>query len=240
MSWQRRTGAVLVAAGSLLLAVAVVPTVYGRVMAHVAVAEFRAEGGAHSLWDSARIRAYQRSLGMAMTPPEAVLRVPRLGLEAPVFEGTGELAMNRGLGHIAGTAEPGAAGNVAIAGHRDGFFRPLKDVRVGDVIEVQRAGSGAAQQTDRYVVQRTAIISPADAAVLQPTSVRTLTLVTCYPFYFVGAAPQRFIVQARQVFDQASTHVPVARPPAVRGEGRPFQSSPTIYQSIPQSIPGDE
>jgi sortase A len=243
MSWQRRTGAVLVAAGSLLLAVAVVPTVYGRVMAHVAVAEFRAAGGAHSLWDSARIRAHQRSLGVAMTPPEAVLRVPRLGLEAPVFEGTGDLEMNRGLGHIAGTAMPGAAGNVAIAGHRDGFFRPLKDVRVGDVIEVQRRGSTAAQ-TDRYVVERTTIISPADAAVLQPTSVRTLTLVTCYPFYFVGAAPQRFIVQARQVFDEASTQASVARPPAARGEASQFQSpqtmSPSVSQTIPQSIPGDE
>ena len=205
MNWRHRTGAVLAAAGVALLAVAVVPTVYGRVMAHVAVAEFRAQSPANGLWDGARVRAYERTLGQTMPAPEAVLRVPRLGVEAPVFEGASDLAMNRGLGHIAGTALPGQAGNVAVAGHRDGFFRPLKDVRVGDVIEVERPGrAGEANQasavTDRYVVERTAIVSPKDNTVLrsQP-GVAELTLVTCYPFYFVGAAPQRFVVQASRV-----------------------------------------
>ena len=210
MNWQRTTGATLAAAGAMLLAVAVVPTVYGRVMAHVAVAEFRAESPANGLWDSARIRAYERSLSQTMPAPEAVLRVPRLGVEAPVFEGTSDLAMNRGLGHIAGTALPGQVGNVAVAGHRDGFFRPLKDVRVGDVIEVERAGEGKA--TDRYIVQRTAIIAPTETSVLRSQAgVAELTLVTCYPFYFVGAAPKRFVVQA--VRDSAVPHSSAIRPP---------------------------
>ena len=202
MNWRQRAGAVLAAAGVLLLAVAVAPMVYGRMMAHVAVAEFRAESPAKSLWDGARIRAYERSLSQTMPVPEAVLRLPRLGMEAPVFEGTSDLAMNRGLGHIAGTALPGQAGNVAIAGHRDGFFRPLKDVRVGDLIEVERpAQAGRSDATDRYIVRSTAVISPEENSVLRSQAgIAELTLVTCYPFYFVGAAPQRFVVQASRVF----------------------------------------
>jgi sortase A len=202
MNWRHRTGAVLAAAGAMLLAVAVVPTVYGRVMAHVAVAEFRAQSPAKSLWDGARIRAYERTLSETMPAPEAVLRVPRLGVEAPVFAGTSDLEMNRGLGHIAGTALPGQAGNFAVAGHRDGFFRPLKDVRVGDVIEVERPGPQGepSEVTDRYVVERTRIIAPMNNSVLRSEAgVAELTLVTCYPFYFVGAAPQRFVVQASRV-----------------------------------------
>jgi sortase A len=213
MNWRHRTGAVLAAAGVVLLAAAAVPTVYGRVMAHVAVAEFRAQSPAHSLWDGARIRAYERALGQTMPAPEAVLRVPRLGVEAPVFEGTSDLAMNRGLGHIAGTALPGQAGNVAVAGHRDGFFRPLKDVRVGDVIEVERPGQATDEKLiDRYIVHSTAIISPDENSVLRSQAgVAELTLVTCYPFYFVGAAPQRFVVQA--VRDSDVTHSSAIKPP---------------------------
>ncbi len=210
---RRTCGAVVAAAGVVLLAIAVVPSVYGRVMAHVAVAEFRAQSPAQGLWDSARIRAYERTLSQTMPAPEAVLRVPRLGVEAPVFEGTGDLAMNRGLGHIAGTALPGQVGNVGVAGHRDGFFRPLKDVKVGDVIEVERPGQAGqpSQLTDRYFVRRTAIIAPQENAVLRSQAgVAELTLVTCYPFYFVGAAPQRFIVQA--VRDSVSPHPSTIRP----------------------------
>ena len=201
MHWQRKSGILLMAAGSLLLAVWLAPTVYGRASAGLAVAAFRAQGGSNRLWDAARIRAYQRTLDVAIGEPEAILRVPKAGIEVPVYEGTGDLALNRGVGHIPGTAMPGAnrnlAGNIAITGHRDGFFRGLKDVIPGDRIELERGGS-----VQRYVVETTRVVFPGDTSVLNPTDSNTkdsarLTLITCYPFYYVGAAPQRFVVQAR-------------------------------------------
>jgi sortase A len=198
MNWPRKLGVSLVAVGALLLAVYLVPTVYGTAMSHLAIAQFRAESSTNSLWDSARIRAYKRTLAISFAPPEAVLRVRRIGIEVPVLEGTSDATLNRGVGHIPGTALPGETGNLAITGHRDGFFRPLKDVVAGDIIELQRAGQrpGQAPLIDRYVVRNIKIVFPNDTSVLNHTTDSTLTLVTCYPFYFVGAAPQRFIVQA--------------------------------------------
>lgn len=195
MNWQHKAGAVLATAGALLMTVYAVPTVYGKAMAHIAVAEFRAQSSSNSLWDSARIHAYQDSLKVGMEPIEAILRVPKAGIEVPVFEGTSDLVMNRGVGHVSGTAMPGRAGNLAIAGHRDGFFRGLKDVRQGDVIEIQHSITGG-ERIDRYVVRTLKIITPNDTSVLKPTDGQTLTLITCYPFYYVGAAPERYIVQA--------------------------------------------
>jgi sortase A len=191
MHWQRKAGAVLVATGTLLLAIAVVPMLYGRAMSHLAVAAFRAQSRSHSRWDSARIRAYKHTLAVAMDRPEAVLRVPKADIEVPVYEGTSELVLNRGAGHVTGTAMPGSDGNVAITGHRDGFFRGLKDVALGDTIELQRASV-----TDRYVVRSIRTVSPKDISVLKRTDGPTLTLITCYPFYFVGSAPQRYIIEA--------------------------------------------
>jgi sortase A len=198
MNWQRKTGVALMVAGGLLLSGYLVPTVYGKAMAHIAVAQFRAQNHTNSLWDSARIRAYQQTLGVAMAPPEAVLRVPRVGIEVPVFEGTTDLILNRGVGHIGGTALPGQSGNLAITGHRDGFFRGLKDITVGDRIEVQHesAASRPGSQTDIYLVQKISVVFPTDTSVLNITNSSTLTLITCYPFYYVGAAPQRYVVQA--------------------------------------------
>ena len=112
-------------------------------------------------------------------------------LEVPVLDGTDEVTLNRGVGRIASTALPGQGGNIGIAGHRDGFFRRLKDVRTGDAIELATMSG-----TDIYVVDRIGVISPNDVAVLQPRTKDSVTLVTCYPFYFVGPAPRRFIVQA--------------------------------------------
>ena len=95
------------------------------------------------------------------------------------------------MGHIDGTPKPGDAGNVGLAGHRDGFFRPLKDVAVGDLIEL-----AAGERVDRYRVTETLIVDPSDVWVLDRTESPSLTLVTCYPFYFIGSAPKRFIVRA--------------------------------------------
>jgi sortase A len=146
-----------------------------------------------SLWDASRIRAYARALTRPAPPPLAVLRIPRLGLEVPVLEGTDEWTLDRAAGHIEGTAAPAERGNVAIAGHRDGYFRVLKDIAVGDVLELAlRAG------VRRFRVDRLSIVGPEDAEVIAPTTESLVTLVTCYPFYFVGSAPQRFIVRAME------------------------------------------
>src|SRR5262249_26967786 len=99
--------------------------------------------------------------------------------------------LDRAVGHIEGTAAPADPGNIGIAGHRDGFFRVLKDIAAGDVLElVLRSG------VRRFRVDRLTIVGPDDAEVIAPTTRSMVTLVTCYPFYFVGSAPQRFIVQA--------------------------------------------
>jgi len=197
MDWRRKVGGGLMVAGKLLVGVYAVPTVYGAAMSRIAVAQFRAESASHRDWDSARIRAYQRSLLVKFAPPEAVLRISKIGLEVPVLEGDDALTLNRGVGHIPGTAMPGQVGNVGVAGHRDGFFRGLKDLAAGDVIEMQRAGAG--DTVDRYVVRNVAIVMPADTSLLKNTSGSELTLVTCYPFRYVGSAPQRYVVQASLV-----------------------------------------
>jgi sortase A len=120
-----------------------------------------------------------------------VLRIPGIKLEVPVLAGTDDWTLNRAVGHIEETAMPGADGNSGIAGHRDGFFRGLKDVHVGDELVLQTRGAD-----ERYLVERIWVVDPEDVSVLDPTPTRALTLVTCYPFYFVGPAPQRFIVRA--------------------------------------------
>lgn len=144
-----------------------------------------------SLWSPDRITAYEHSLQRYFPAPLAVLRISKVHLEVPVLEGTDDLALNRGVGHIVGTVRPGENGNIGIAGHRDGFFRALKDVGPGDVIELVTPES-----TDTYVVDRVVLVSPEDVSVLAPRSVSSITLVTCYPFYYVGSAPKRYIVQA--------------------------------------------
>ncbi len=143
------------------------------------------------LWSLKRITAYQDSLKQHFAPPLAVLEIPKIDLEAPVFDGTDDLTLNRGVGRIVGTAHPGEGGNVGIAGHRDGFFRGLKDVVVGDRIELRTL-----KRTETYRVSNIQITSPTDIRVLADQGVPSLTLVTCYPFYFIGNAPRRYIVRA--------------------------------------------
>ena len=120
--------------------------------------------------------------------------IPRLGLSVVVAEGIGEATLMRAGGHIPGTSFPGKRGNVGIAGHRDTLFRPLRNIRQNDVIALTTL---AGQY--RYRVTSTKIVSPANVTVLQSDGHEILTLVTCYPFYFVGPAPDRFIVRAQRV-----------------------------------------
>lgn len=136
--------------------------------------------------------------GSRREPPVAELlgriRVPRLGLSVIVVEGTGPLALRRAVGHIPGSALPGEPGNVAISGHRDTHFRPLRDIQRDDLIQVETLHGDF-----RYRVVSTVIVSPDHVVVLAPGEGENLTLVTCYPFNFAGAAPDRFIVQAKRV-----------------------------------------
>jgi sortase A len=144
----------------------------------------------YSPWANQRTKLYQANLGKHVESL-AVLRIPALDLEVPVLEGTDEITLNRGVGRIAGTSLPGQGDNIGIAGHRDGFFRRLKDIRTGDTIELVTMSG-----TDAFVVDRIRVTNPADVSVLQPRTKHSLTLVTCYPFYFVGPAPSRYIVEA--------------------------------------------
>ncbi|AFL87122.1 sortase family protein, LPXTG-site transpeptidase [Terriglobus roseus DSM 18391] len=178
-------------AGTVLLGFWCVPMVYGLVFSHVVLARFQAHHAETMAWAPGRVAAYRDALKVAAPPATAVLRIPRVGIEVPVMEGTSKLVMNLGAGHIEGTASPGGAGNVALASHRDGYFRHLKDVRVGDRIEMSTA-----QGTDVYQVEQLQVVSPRDVSSLQPTAKPVLTLVTCYPFFYLGPAPQRYIVRA--------------------------------------------
>jgi sortase A len=122
------------------------------------------------------------------------IEIPRLGLSAIVMEGTRTSTLRRAVGHISGTALPGQPGNVGISGHRDTFFRPLRNIRQNDIVTLTTLLGEY-----RYRVLSTRIVRPDDGAVLDPGENQILTLVTCYPFYFVGPAPRRFIVRAERV-----------------------------------------
>jgi len=122
------------------------------------------------------------------------IEIQRLGMSVAVAEGTDDPTLRRAVGHIAGTALPGQLGNIGIAAHRDTFFRPLRNIRRDDIITLTTL-----RGQYRYRVVSTKVVDPADVAVLNSDGSEILTLVTCYPFYFVGSAPRRFIVRAARV-----------------------------------------
>ena len=119
--------------------------------------------------------------------------IPRLGVSVAILQGTNARILRLGVGHIEGTALPGESGNSGIAGHRDTFFRELKDVRRNDEIELQTADGRF-----HYQVDWAKVVAPDDTSVLTPSTESALTLVTCYPFYFVGPSPNRFVVRAHK------------------------------------------
>jgi sortase A len=159
-----------------------------------------------TLWSPKRIAEYEDSLATYFTPAIGILRIPKIHVEVPLLDGTDELALNRGVGRIAGTASPGQPGNIGIAGHRDGFFRGLKDVALGDIVEVVTQ-----RRTETYVIDNVVIVDPHDTSVLRARQRPSLTLVTCYPFHFIGSAPQRYIVQASLADSVAETTRTVER-----------------------------
>jgi sortase A len=134
-------------------------------------------------------------------PPTAVasglmgrIEIARLGLSAMIIEGDGPATLRRAVGHIPGTSLPGQNGNVALTGHRDTFFRPLRNVRRNDIITLTTL-----QGQYRYRVLSTQVVTPDNVSILDSGENEILTLITCHPFYFVGPAPDRFIVRAERI-----------------------------------------
>lgn len=144
-------------------------------------------------WSPARIASFLAARAPLGAERLALLELPALDLSVVVLAGSDEWSLNRGVGHIPGTASPGEAGNVGIAGHRDGFFRALQRAQVGDVARVRLPG---AERASAYRIEWIRIVRPEDTWVLAPTAEPSLTLVTCHPFYFVGHAPERYVVRA--------------------------------------------
>ena len=192
----------------------------GRAYSHMTVARFHSavesqpNGGTsahpgaiavdYSLWSEKRIHEYEATLAEHFDQPLGILRIKKISLEVPIFNGTDDRILNRGVGRIIGTAQIGQEGNLGIAGHRDGFFRGLKDVNVGDIVEL------ATEEDSRiYTIDSIKIVSPNDVSVLKSDATSSLTLVTCYPFYFIGSAPQRYIVHASLNGASQSSQEPV-------------------------------
>jgi len=121
------------------------------------------------------------------------LDIPRIGVSVAVLQGTGSRTLRLGVGHIESTSFPWDSGNIGIAGHRDTFFRPLRDIRKRDEIQLQTA-----EGLFHYQVDWIKVVTPDDVSVLAPSTESVLTLVTCYPFQFLGAAPKRLIVRAHR------------------------------------------
>ncbi len=153
------------------------------------------------------------------------LEIPRLHLEAVVREGTGDKTLDVALGHISGTALPGQNGNVAIAGHRDRLFRGLKDIEPSDQIVFETLHTKFV-----YQVEGTQIVKPAEVSVLKAGVYPELTLVTCYPFSYIGSAPDRFIVKARQV-----AQIPTGQtlPEATVAAVAPATTQPAVARPAP-------
>ncbi len=153
----------------------------------------------YTLWSSKRIDDYHEGNEQRDDPPLAIMSIETLDLKVPIYNGTDEINLNRGAGRIKGTAWIDSPGNLGIAGHRDGFFRVLKDIQLGDSINMLTH-----QGKTEFVVSSITIVDPTDVSVLAPTDESTITLVTCYPFYFVGHAPKRYIVKGELVSSQVS------------------------------------
>lgn len=204
----KRLEMVLLIVGVALVGFAAAVYFGGRLYSRMAVQKFHVEAQSlppdtprrevksvfpvdYSLWSPKRIKEYEATLAQHFDEPLALLRIDRIKLEVPVFDGTDDRILDRGLGRIEGTARIGESGNVGIAGHRDGFFRGLKDINLGDTMVLETA---TASQT--YVIDSIKLVTPDDVSVLKREETPALTLVTCYPFYFIGSAPQRFIVHA--------------------------------------------
>lgn len=192
----KRASAILGVIGALLLGYWL--TVHIQVRLFQSEARSRISIGEHPNPSAASKDTLQVDSNTPVVPrhPEpgsliATLDIPRIGLSVAVVEGVDEEQLRVAAGHVPGTAFPGENSNVAFAAHRDTHFRPLRSVRLDDKVEMT-----AGNRLYQYRVVSTKIVKPKDIQVLYPTNRETLTLVTCYPFNYIGAAPSRFIVRA--------------------------------------------
>lgn len=217
-STQRTIERALLLAGLIPLAVYAGSRIQGVVLSRLAVQRFETaarkgpiadnpgKSGAASqievsVWSESRIHIYKQSLVRHASPVSAVLRRTNIQWELPGGTGTGTLGLNRGIGWITGTTQPGQSGNFGPAGRRDGSFRRLKDLGVG-----LRAELVTHDTTDPSVIHKVRVVNPQDVSVLRPGP-PSLTFVTCHPFYCVGGAPQRYGVKAsilRSVSDRVA------------------------------------
>ena len=152
-----------------------------------------------SMWAEKMIAKYEKVKNTG-DAPLAMLKIERLNVEAPVYFGTKKVTLDRGIGIVEGTANLGEVGNIGISGHRDSFFRPLKDIKLGDKIEMRTP-----EGIQDFEVTDISIVDALDVSVLDPTNTTVLTLITCHPFYYVGYAPDRYIVKATPVDDSGNT-----------------------------------
>jgi len=169
----------LLGVGAAALAYAGGSVVYGNVAQRAAARTF----------DRAAVADHA---DLAEGDPVGRLEVPRIGLSVMVLQGVGEATLIAGAGHVPGTPSPGGDGNVVIAAHRDTFFRKLEGVVRGDRIQM-----ATARGRYEYVVESSEVVDPEDTQVMESRARDELTLVTCYPFHYVGSAPKRFVVHAR-------------------------------------------
>jgi len=144
------------------------------------------------------------------------IQVPRLRLNAMVVQGDSPASLKRAVGHLIRSALPGEWGNVALAGHRDTFFRPLRDIRLGDEIRFKTR-----ERSFEYRVESIEVVAPTDIRVLKSSTGHDLTLLTCFPIYYVGPAPKRLVVRAREV--DGMVREQFARENEVKGLGEPLR-----------------
>jgi sortase A len=183
--WLTWLGSALILGGAVILAY------YSRTLDERANAQRRAKA-----WLSRTATGHRLEPAPPVRRGDVVaeIEIPRLDLSVMVFEGDDAGILEQGAGHIPGTSLPSGSGNIGIAAHRDTYFRPLRTIHANDLIALKTPAG-----ISRYAVTETEVVPPSDIGVLAPAFGRDLTLVTCYPFYYVGSAPQRFIVHARRI-----------------------------------------
>jgi sortase A len=160
-----------------------------------------ADGGLLVSWDDGKgptAAAADEPIRLLPEQPFGTLEIPRLGLDVVIVEGTTNRALKNAVGHLESTAWPGQRGTSALAGHRDTFFRPLKDIMMSDTLAVVTP-----ECRIEYVVDSLLVVKPEETEFLDAPHGDRLLLITCYPFYYVGHAPERFIVQARPLPERA-------------------------------------
>lgn len=205
MRWLRRCEVLAWLSGTLLSTFFVVQLAHGELDRRLGIQlfaqnDFRsavdfdfAQQPDTRLWAPARITRYRASADAQLPEVLGILEIPALALKVPVYAGNDDVVLDRGAGIISGMAYPHEQGNIGISGHRDGYFRVLKNIAVGDDLLLQTLAGNK-----HFVVDSLQVVDKDDTALLQDTDEQTVTLVTCYPFYFVGNAPRRFVVTARR------------------------------------------